>query len=65
MGNFADEPWYPELHRAVRTLTIWKVTLSQYKTRLWFEKQIKKLKKDIDPPIPTEWTTITDILRNI
>ena len=65
MGNFADEPWSPELHRAVRTLTIWKVILSQYKTRLWFEKQIKKLKKDIDPPIPTEWTTITDILRNI
>ena len=23
------------------------------------------MKKDIDPPIPTEWTTINDILRNI
>ena len=54
MGKFADEHWSPELHRAVRTLTIWKVILSQYKTRLWFEKRIKKLKKDIDPPIPTE-----------
>ena len=41
MGNFADESWSPELHRAVKTLTIWKVILSQYKTRLWFEKQIK------------------------
>ena len=37
MGNFADEPWSPELYRAVRTLTVWKVILSQYKTRLWFE----------------------------
>ena len=29
MGNFADEPWSPEIHRAARKLTIWKVILSQ------------------------------------
>ena len=65
ISNFADEPLSPELYRVVRTVTIWKVIISQYKTKRWFEKKSKKLMKDIHPPIPTEWTIITDILKNI
>ena len=65
ISNFADEPWSLELYRVVRIVIIWKVIISQYKTKCWFEKKSKKLMKDIYPSIPTEWTIITDILKNI
>ena len=40
-GNFQQtSPWPPELHIVIRTITLWKLTLTQLKTKISQQKRI-------------------------
>ena len=54
----------PILHDAVRTVSIWRTLLSQFKTKLSHLSHIKFLIQSISSPIYTSWIDAADIQRN-
>ena len=58
-------PWSPELHDAVRLVTIWKAKLTQYKTKLSHLNQIEYFTKSMKIAINTSWKHPLELKRNI
>ena len=56
-----NSPWFPELHDSIRTVSIWKSILFQFKTKLSFQKQIDFYLSSLSSPISIEWTNFTNI----
>ena len=52
-GRNNTYPWSPELHDAVRTASIWKTQLTQYKIKVSHLSQIEYLTKSMKTPIDT------------
>ena len=57
--------WSPELHDSIRTVFIWISILSQFKTKLSFQKQIDFYFSSLPSPISIEWTTFANIKYNL
>ena len=56
-----NSPWSPELHDSIQIVSIWKSILSQFKTKLSFQKQINFFLSSLSSPIDIEWTDFTNI----
>ena len=49
-----SSPLSPELHDSIRIVSIWKSILSQFKTKLSFQKQINVFLSSLSSPINIE-----------
>ena len=58
-------PWSPELHIAIRTVTLWKLTLTQLKTKISQHKNITVIQNKLTLTINLEWKTISDIFHHL
>ena len=47
-------PWSPELHDFIQTVSIWKSILSQFKTKLSFQRKIDFYRSSLSSSISTE-----------
>ena len=56
-----NSPWSLELYDSIRTVSIWKSILSQFKTNLSFQKQIDSYLSSLSSPISIEWTNFANI----
>ena len=52
-GTQYTYPWSSELHDAIRTISIWKMTLTQFKTKISQSNQFNFLKKSMNELIHT------------
>ena len=64
-GQSNTYPWSPELHDAVRSVSIWKVKLTQNKTKVSHLNQIEYLTKSMQTPIDTSWKHPSELKRNL
>ena len=60
-----NSPWSPVLHDFIRIVSIWKSILSQFKTKLSFQKQINFYLSSLYTPISIEWSTFANIKFNL
>ena len=60
-----NSPWYLALHGAIRILSIWKTILTQFKTKIFFQKQINFYLSSLSTPISIEWFNFTEIKRKL
>ena len=65
VGQENKSPWSPILHDAVRTVSIWRALLKQFKTKLSHQSQLKFLLQSMSSPIDTSWIDPADIQRNL
>ena len=54
-------PWSPELHIAIRTVTLWKLTLTQLKTNISQHKNITSIQQTLPTTIDLNWKISSDI----
>ena len=54
-------PWSPELHIAIRTVTLWKLTLTQLKTNISQHKTITYIQQALKTKVDLTWKTPSDI----
>ena len=60
-GHDNKSPWLPILHDAVRTVSIWKILLTKFKTKASHQTQIKFLLNLMSSPINTSWKDVVEI----
>ena len=58
-------PWSPELHIAIRTVTLWKLTLTQLKTKISQHKNITSIQNKLTLTINLDWKTPHDIFHHL
>ena len=58
-------PWSPALHDAIRIVSIWKSILSQFKTKLSFQKQITFYLSSLSTPINIDWFNFAENKRKL
>ena len=58
-------PWFPALHDAIQIVSIWKSILSQFKTKLSFQKQITFYLSSLSSPISIEWLNFAELKRKL
>ena len=54
-------PWSPELHIAIRKVTLWKLTLTQLKTNISQHKTIASIQQTLKTTVDLSWKTPSDI----
>ena len=64
-GHNNTYQWYPELHDAVRSVSIWKAKITQYKTQVTHHNQIEFLINSTKTPIDTSWNNPSERKKNI
>ena len=64
-GRNNTYPWSPELHEAVRNVSIRKAQLTQYKIKVSHLRQIEYLTKSMKKPIDTSWLHPSELKRNL
>ena len=52
-GHNKTYPWSPELYNTVRSVSIWKAKITQYKTQVSHHNQIECLTNSMKIPIDT------------
>ena len=60
-----NSPWSPALHDSIRIVSIWKSILSQFKTKLSFQKQINFYLSSLSTPIIIKRFNFTEIKRKL
>ena len=65
VGQENKAPWSPILHDAVRTVSIWRNILKQFKTNMSHQSQLNFLLQSMSSPIDTSWIDPEDIQRNL
>ena len=65
VGQENRSPWSPILHDAVRTVSIWRTLLKQFKTKIFHQSQLNFLLQLIISPIDTSWIDPVNIQRNL
>ena len=58
-------PWSPELHIAIQTVTLWKLTLTQLKTKISQHKNITAIQNKLTLTINLEWKNLSDIFHHL
>ena len=58
-------PWSPELHIAIRTVTLWKLTLTQLKTKVSQHKNILAIQNKLKVTINLDWQHPSDIFHHL
>ena len=58
-------PWSPALHDAIQIVSIWKSIISQFKTKLSFQKQINFYQSSLSSPISIDWFNFADLKRKL
>ena len=53
VGQVNKSPWSPILHDAVRTVSIWRTLLKQFKPKMCHQSQLKFLLQSMSSPIDT------------
>ena len=64
-GRNNTYPLSPELHEAVRKVSILKAQLTQYKTKVSHLSQIEYLTTSMKTPIDTSWIHLSELKRNL
>ena len=54
-------PWSPELNNAIRKVTLWKLTLTQLKTKISQHKTISSIQQTLRTKVDLSWKTPSDI----
>ena len=60
-----NSSWSPDLHDAIRIVSIQKSILFQFKSKLSFQKQINFYLSSLSTPISIEWFNFTEIKRKL
>ena len=60
-----NSPWSPALHDSIQTVYIWKSLISQFKTKLSFQKQITFYLSSLSSPISIEWLNFAELKRKL
>ena len=64
--NFQQtSPWSPELHIAIRKVTLWKLTLTQLKTNISQHKTITSIQQTLTTTIDLTWKTPSNIFHQL
>ena len=58
-------PWSPELNTAIRTVTLWKLTLTQLKTKISQHKSITTIQQALTTTIDLTWNKPLDIITKL
>lgn len=46
--------WPPVLHQTIRKVSLWKIILTQFKTKIFHHQQLHKLQENLHPTISTK-----------
>ena len=60
-----NSPWSSALHDTIRIVSIWKSILSQFKTKLSFQKKIHFYLSPLSFTISIKWSKFADTKRNL
>ena len=64
-GHNNTYPWFPELHDVVKTVSIWKAKITQYKTQVTHHNQIEFLINSTKTTNDTSWNNPSERKKNI
>ena len=65
VGQENKSHWSPILHDTIRTVSIWRTLLTQFKTNISHQSQIKFLLQSVSSPIDTSWKDAAEIQRKL
>ena len=58
-------PWSPELHITIRTVTLWKLTLTELKTNISQHKNITSIQQTLPTTIDLNWKISSDVIHQL
>ena len=64
-GHQHTHPWSPELHDDVRTVSLWKTVLTQFRTKIYHQRQVKVMLQSMNKIIDINWSHSSDIKKNL
>ena len=57
--------WPPVLHQTIRKVSLWKIILTQFKTKIFHHQQLHKVQENLHPTISTKLKYVSENYYNL